>query len=146
MGSLSQLWLLRRNPLRKKLMRKPDLYLKGYLRRWWLIPRNKYFNIYLHCFEGSDDDRALHDHPWWSLSFKLWGSLREHLVGCKQRDIISLLPYVRTPKTLHRMELRSKNAWTLFITGPRLRDWGFKTEGSSWIDHITYLQIFGDRN
>ena len=30
-----------------------------YLRRWWLIPRNRIFNVYLHHFMRSDDDRVL---------------------------------------------------------------------------------------
>ena len=43
---------------------KPKVIGKNYLSRWHIIPRNRYFNIYLHKFVGSDDDRALHDHPW----------------------------------------------------------------------------------
>lgn len=45
-----------------------------YMERWWLIPRNRFFNIYLHRFWRSDDDRALHDHPWVNLSILLKGS------------------------------------------------------------------------
>ena len=30
-----------------------------YLRRWYVIPRNPLFNIYLHQILRSDDDRAL---------------------------------------------------------------------------------------
>jgi hypothetical protein len=47
--------------------RPPDFVIGGdspYMLRWWIIPRNKFFNIYLHRFLRSDDDRALHDHPW----------------------------------------------------------------------------------
>ena len=48
--------------------RKPDFIIGGhdapYLLRWWLIPRNRFFNVYVHQFLRSDDDRALHDHPW----------------------------------------------------------------------------------
>jgi len=50
-----------------------------YLKRWYIIPRNKYFNIYLHQFLRSDDDRALHDHPWFSLSHIIEGSYNEVL-------------------------------------------------------------------
>lgn len=63
------------------IKRKPDLCIGGedspYLKRWWLIPRNRFFNVYLHQFLKDDDDRALHDHPWWSVSFLLKGRLRE---------------------------------------------------------------------
>lgn len=42
---------------------------RPYLQRWHMIPRNRWFNIYLHIFVHGDDDRALHDHAWnsWSL-------------------------------------------------------------------------------
>ena len=52
-----------------------------YMRRWWVIPRNKWFNIYLHNIMRSDDDRALHDHPWTNVSVLLRGSYLEHLPG-----------------------------------------------------------------
>lgn len=48
-----------------------------YLLRWHLIPRNPFFNIYLHKFCRSDDDRALHDHPWWFISLILRGQYDE---------------------------------------------------------------------
>ena len=62
--------------------RKPDFIVgdpaNPYLRRWWLLPRNPVFGIYLHQFMRSDDDRALHDHPWPSLSLTLRGRMMEH--------------------------------------------------------------------
>jgi hypothetical protein len=62
-------------------MREPDLYIGGkddpYLLRWYLIPRNRFFNVYLHKIVRSDDDRALHDHPWWWLSVMLKGRYAE---------------------------------------------------------------------
>jgi hypothetical protein len=106
-------------------MRKPDLIINGgYLSRWFVIPRNLYFNIYWHKFSHSDDDRALHDHPWYSVSFLIKGEMIEHnLKG--RRHIPWLLPVVRSAKFAHRLELTKGPAWTLFITGPKLRSWGF---------------------
>lgn len=56
-------WLIRRAERRG-----PDFVIGGherpYLLRWRLLPRNPVFNVYLHQFLRSDDDRALHDHPW----------------------------------------------------------------------------------
>src|SRR3546814_20880058 len=49
-----------------------------YLRRWYIIPRNRWFNVYLHEFLRDDDDRALHDHPWVNLSILLRGQYVEH--------------------------------------------------------------------
>ena len=60
--------------------REPDFIIgDNYLRRWWLIPRNRWLNVYLHEFRASDDDRALHDHPWASCSIILRGEYFEHL-------------------------------------------------------------------
>ncbi|MBX8687810.1 hypothetical protein GO011_10265, partial [Mycobacterium sp. 20091114027_K0903767] len=46
-----------------------------YLQRWYLIPRNRYCNIYLHRFIASDDPTC-HDHPWWFASLLLHGSYK----------------------------------------------------------------------
>ena len=39
-----------------------------YMMRWWWLPRNRFLNVYVHVVRHDDDDRALHDHPWPSLS------------------------------------------------------------------------------
>lgn len=99
---------------------------ENYLSRWHLIPRNSFFNIYLHKFTGSDDDRALHDHPWHSLSFLLAGELAEitdedKIAGCLNVNYPRFLrPIFRRRSHQHRLILLGKKpAWTLFITGPR---------------------------
>lgn len=119
----------------------------NYLSRWHVIPRNPWFNIYLHKFTGSDDDRALHDHPWWSISFLLRGRMLEHyrLRPSEPHTQITrwvhrLWPVVRAPGFSHRLELVAGPAWTLFITGPVLRDWGFWC-GTRWVP----WQMFTDR-
>jgi hypothetical protein len=33
---------------------------------------------------------------------------------------------LRKPTALHRVELTHGHCWTLFITGPKVRDWGFQ--------------------
>ena len=61
--------------------REPDFYIGGkenpYIRRWWVIPRNYYFNVYLHNILRDDDDRTHHDHPWWWCSIMLRGAYWE---------------------------------------------------------------------
>lgn len=121
--------------------REPDFTIRGggdaYLRRWWLIPRNPVFNVYLHEFLRSDDDRALHDHPWWNVSVLLRGAYVEHTIN---RGGVN----VRTPRmagdikfrrarAAHRIELTWGTCWTLFITGPRIREWGFHCP-NGWVD------------
>ena len=65
--------------------REPD-YIIGqsnnpYMQRWWIIPRNRFFNIYLHKIIRSDDDRALHCHPFDSLSILLYNKYIEHTIS-----------------------------------------------------------------
>jgi len=106
-------------------LRNPDIKIGGnYLHRWYVIPRNRWFNIYLHKFGCSDDDRALHCHPWFSVSFLLKGQMVEHSnKGVK--SIKRFLPIFRTAKFAHRLELVEGPVWTVFITGPNIRQWGF---------------------
>ena len=53
----------------------------AYLHRWYLIPRNRVLNIYLHQFLRDVDDRALHDHPWPWCSLLLDGAYFEHTIA-----------------------------------------------------------------
>src|SRR6185369_13137745 len=69
------------NWLRRLLSGKPHFVIGGhedpYMLRWYLIPRNRRLNIYLHKFMRDDEDRALHDHPWWFISLVLRGAYTE---------------------------------------------------------------------
>lgn len=110
--------------------RPPDVIIGGdgnpYLLRWHVIPRNRFCNIYLHRFVRSDDDRALHCHPWMNASFLLEGQYREHLQGGVAQDLRQGAVRVRwSGRLMHRIELTHGPCWTLFITGPRYREWGF---------------------
>jgi hypothetical protein len=127
--------------------RAPDIVIGGherpYLRRWWLIPRNPVLNFYLHQFLRSDDDRALHDHPWANCSVLLRGWYFEHTIeqgGVQKRQLLEA-GAVRmrwSGKLAHRVELTDTHVgpspcWTLFITGPRYRQWGFHCTDAGWI-------------
>jgi hypothetical protein len=95
------------------------------LQRWFIVPRNPYANVYLHRFLRSDDDRALHDHPWDNTSLILSGHYLEHLqdghtVTRFTGDIVH-----RKAIEAHRVELVDGPVVTLFTTGPIVRDWGF---------------------
>jgi len=129
-------WVVRRieTPLfRMARRRPPDLVIGGaddpYLKRWYVIPRNRWFNVYLHQFLRSDDDRALHDHPWWNISLLLAGRYVEHTIaaGGVNRRVERCRGdcKFRAARTAHRIELVDGACWTLFVTGPRLREWGF---------------------
>ncbi|AHE52599.1 hypothetical protein [Sphingomonas sanxanigenens] len=122
--------------------RVPDLVIgeaeRPYLRRWWIIPRNRFFNLYLHDVLRSDDDRALHDHPWWNVSVVLAGRYIEHTIaagGIEHRAERAAGSFVfRRARQAHRLEvLPGERAVTLFITGPRLREWGFHCTKAGWV-------------
>jgi hypothetical protein len=133
-------WLLRR--LKRMADSRPaDNVIGGrehpYLRRWHVIPRNPIFNIYFHEFRRSDDDRAPHDHPWINISWLLEGSYVEWVDSpyidayeARLRRPGALI--ARRPKTMHRIQLHRDDGgeemwvYTLFITGPRVRQWGFR--------------------
>jgi hypothetical protein len=118
-------------------MREPDAIIGGkdhpYLLRWHITPRGTGPAVYLHRFLRSDDDRALHDHPWPSASIILDGCYIEHEPG----DVRLMRPpgtiTIREPSSAHRVQLltdpshddRELPVWTLFLTGDRVRDWGF---------------------
>lgn len=147
----------------QKFKREPDVIIgeldNPYLFRWFIIPKNRFFNIYLHRFMRSDDDRALHDHPWWSIGMLLSGRYLEHVPDYSleytmiessqsgpwkmltnrwihRRATVTRLrrpfrPIIRRAGCIHRVELmktitgKERPVWTLFITGPKIREWGF---------------------
>lgn len=122
----------------------PDLVLHNaeavYLCRWCIIPRNPILNIYLHQFQGDDDDRALHDHPWWSLSLMLRGVLFEETIRAggvhRWRVITTGQLRFRFARFAHRLKIEEdprEFPMTLFITGPRFRRWGFHCP-NGWVD------------
>lgn len=95
-----------------------------YMRRWFIIPPNKLFSVYLHEIRSSDDDRALHDHPACSMSILLKGSYREiTAAGAKVHGPWDVV--FRKGSTAHRLEVVDGPVWTLFFMGPRYRQWGF---------------------
>lgn len=108
-----------------------------YMRRWYVIPRNRLFNIYLHEILRSDDDRALHDHPWVNLSIVLRGGYREIMPWFAPTFLKPVPPQeskwrgpgsvvLRMPSQAHRLEVADGTpCWSLFITGPNVRSWGF---------------------
>lgn len=118
-----------------------------YLLRWWVIPRNRIFNIYRHRIRRDDDDRALHDHPWPSISIVTKGKLIEHREGKPPRRLKRFVPYLRRANALHRLEVGSPrdqdaapaDVRTIFITGLKIREWGFACPNGRWVpwQHFT---------
>lgn len=138
--------------VRRTLQREPDFIIgpdraEGpYMERWYVWPRNKVCNLYLHRFLRSDEDFALHDHPWlFNVSRIYRGRYCEHTVAAGgvhtkviRREGDWKLRFWKAP---HRVELlpdeymlgdKLMPCWTLFLTGPVVREWGFHCP-SGWI-------------
>lgn len=153
-------WLINRTTRRQ-----PDFIIGGrdrpYLLRWFITPWRGWYRhvpehqltrwqrsvlwcakrlpvVYVHQFRRSDDDRALHDHPWLcNASILLAGSYTEHTIsagGIHRRTVLTAGDVcIRLGSAPHRIELHDGPCWTLFIAGPVVRDWGFHCPDQGWI-------------
>ncbi len=145
----------------------PYYHLEDYMLRYWLVqPKSKRgevvegflkdirdLGVRIHCLLRSDRDAAVHNHPWWNISFILKGCYWEviPLAGKSPHRIPkgavliedpehepayavfrpqgSLI--IRRPNTRHRLvvnldELDGDNGvWTMFMTFGKAREWGF---------------------
>lgn len=143
--------------LRKKAIavtesREPDVKIGGrndpYMLRWWWLPRNRFLNVYIHRFLRDDEDRALHDHPWWSFSILCQGFIREFYTAWFQdgtsytaiRDLVPGDTVFRKATFSHRIVVMPDRRLplTIFITGPKIREWGFHCEKGwrHWMDFV----------
>lgn len=103
------------------------------LRRWTLI-ETPLFGLKVHQLAQSDPlERGFHDHPWSFLSLRLRDLYIENIVDLngsirQERKRFSR----RLSTTPHRIDVPEGSiCWTLVLTGPRRREWGFvKPEGA----------------
>ena len=122
-----------------------------YLERYYLFLRERDrfpFNVFLHKFLKSDPD-DVHDHPWPYATLVLKGGYWEWIphfdtVGRKigEYQVWRGPGHFRVSKarSFHRIELDPDiTAWTLFMPGPKQRDWGFLVR-NQWIQWEEYLK------
>lgn len=100
--------------------------LDPYMIRWAIVDgKGEGNNVYLHKFLRDDEDRALHDHPWDSVSILLSGRLREIDAANPEGKIVKAGDIRhRAADYAHRLVVEEKG-FSLFITGPKVREWGF---------------------
>ena len=122
-----------------------------YLERYYLFLRERKrfpFNVFLHKFLKSDPD-DVHDHPWPYATLILKGGYWEWIphfdtVGRKtgEYQVWRGPGHFRVSKanSFHRIELDPDiTAWTLFMPGPKQRDWGFLVR-NKWVQWEQYLK------
>ena len=124
-----------------------------YLRRHilWL----GFLTLRLHKFLRSDNDQALHDHPWWFVTFPL-RTYRELVpsgrCGCggriedwkdggcchsyqdvpELRTVAGWRPHFRRAEHCHAVVV-DRPTWTLVLGGWKSRDWGFWEPGVGFV-------------
>lgn len=122
-----------------------------YLERYYLFLKERErfpFNVFLHKFLKSDPD-DVHDHPWPYATLILKGGYNEWLPQFdRQGRKIGEISVWRGPghfrisraNSFHRIELDPGiTAWTLFMPGPKQREWGFLVK-NVWIQWEQYLK------
>ena len=97
-----------------------------YVIRWKIETRIG--SLRLHRWVKPDDDRAFHDHPWWFLTVVLHGGYTDRSPA---GDDILQAGSVRFRPALHQHTVfpGPQGAWTLLLTGPVTRSWGFWLDG-----------------
>lgn len=118
--------------------KKGDLHFKR-----WQIWSTKWFNIYLHFINKADEDKHMHTHPWnfWSIILKggyieFSGVIGESLMSKVTKRGFLHMAY-RKYNVPHMVGFLTHPTYTLVITGPGGKEWGYETE-SGWKDHETY--------
>lgn len=134
---------------------------REYLWRWHIIPRNRWFNIYLHKFAHGDDDRALHDHPWPSASLILDGRYREHTSEWMYEQAIDNTEAGISAHTQYAHHLFSPGDGRTYVEGSLSRNKGqfpgqhkfdyvqeFRTGDFRRLgaDHMHLLELFGNND
>ena len=128
-------------PFRRRVIWSCDASRGPLLTRYYLM-QTRWFSVLLHHLQASDEDRALHDHPWAFVTVLLTGGYWEWTPGPSPtwRRRFSFL--YRPARFAHRLELE-RPVWTLVVHFKRVREWGFFAPGG-WMDWKAYGREFCD--
>lgn len=118
--------------------RTPYSSIGDYMERYTLFRTNDVW-VRVHHILRSDQDRDLHDHPWDYVTLLLRGGYTE-VTPDGQRFYGAGSVLARRAEALHRLIVpEGETCWTLFMTGPKIREWGFQTE-FGWMHWKDYLE------
>lgn len=119
-----------------------------YVHRW--IVETPWGSVRLHKWVDNDDLRAAHDHPWPFYTLILWGgyidltTAGEHEgkpVYHGERLRAGNLRF-RPALHEHTVFLTARPTWTLVLTGPKVRPFGFRV-GKDWLRADRYFGKYG---
>ena len=136
-----------------------------YLIRYFLV-RSRWMNIYIHQFLRSDRD-DLHDHPWHFITYLVrgmyveakWDEGYQQVFRTRRANLPALKENVlvfRKATDQHQVivgqalkEANKEHApLTLFISGPKIREWGFvkmnrHSNGHKWREWTPWREYLG---
>ncbi len=104
-----------------------------YLERYHLFRLPLGYRVYLHRFVASDPGRGLHNHPWKAaFSLVLCGQYEEiRMAGSSNNNALQTrhlsachLNWINGTVFHHINLIDNREAWTLFIHGPKAKSWG----------------------
>ncbi len=97
-----------------------------YMERW--ILNFGVFTIRLHHWISSDDQRHLHDHPFWFVTMILKGAYVD--ISPTKSELLER-GAIRFRKATHQhtVSVSPDECWTLLLTGREKREWGFWVDG-----------------
>jgi hypothetical protein len=86
------------------------------------------FSLRLHHWHSSDDDRNFHDHPYSFYTVVLKGSYTDVSDNGEHLMLPGRVTY-RPAEYRHYVKVPDGGCWTLLLTGPVVRKWGFWVRG-----------------
>lgn len=97
-----------------------------YIKRW-VLDLN-IFSLRIHHWLASDDPRHFHDHPWTYYSLIISGSYIDRSPsGDLHRKRWSIKKFPAEHQ--HTVVVPKGGCWTVMLTGPEKRQWGFWVKG-----------------
>lgn len=139
-------WVAARLPLREIPAEDGAIYLRRYRVLGWM-PGSKWRgpSIYLHRFMLPDQDTALHNHPYRrAFSVVLSGHYDEIRKSNGASPFWRRVRWVNIigPADYHRIDRLHGEVWTLFLTWPKSRGWGFWVPGRG---HVPWKERLAER-
>jgi len=107
--------------------------------------KSRWVNIYLHQLYAPSWHPECHDHPWGFLTILLRNGYLER-IGTKDYRRWPGMILWRPATFAHNVITPYGTSWSLIITGPKARDWGFKPCDRPTASSIPYkemIKIYG---
>ena len=93
----------------------------------YTLVKSPWFNLYLHVLDAPNwHPVGCHDHPWWFWTLLLKNGYVERTSGLVVTRMPGELLY-RPASHLHDVITSHGTSWSLVLTGPKSRTWGFKS-------------------